>query len=139
MDHNKIKIEREERQLLLDLLEQQSPTKNVMILSHLQLKDKLEKGFIYQSGELGRKVVRLNKIISIKTSFGAKSGLQLVLPEDADIESNKFSIFSPLGCAIYGNAEGDVVEWYFENSIEALEIVQVTSNKMGFPLFFKRN
>lgn len=42
---------------------------------------------------------------------GSLRVIQLVLPEEADVSANKISVFTPIGAALIGRAEGELVAW----------------------------
>ena len=76
------------------------------------LKLKLSESITCERGQTPDKVISLGKMINIKTSFGYKYGLKLVLPADADMRVNKLSILSSLGVALFGAAEGSIISWF---------------------------
>ncbi|NLN64049.1 MAG: nucleoside diphosphate kinase regulator [Clostridiaceae bacterium] len=51
--------------------------------------------------------------------------VSLVYPEDADRISNKLSILSPIGTAILGYAEGDIVQWQVPSGVTEIQIKEV--------------
>jgi regulator of nucleoside diphosphate kinase len=54
--------------------------------------------------------------------------VQLVLPANADLAEGRLSIFTPMGAALYGLAEGSTIEWPDRNGnyrpIRVLRVVQ---------------
>lgn len=89
------------------------------------LKLKLSESITCERGQTPDKVISLGKMINIKTSFGYKYGLKLVLPADADMRVNKLSILSSLGVALFGAAEGSIISWFRDDEIESVEIIKV--------------
>ena len=77
---------------------------------------------------IGRKIVRLNSIVTIETSFGKKDGMQLVLPSEGDLSKRKLSIMTPMGTALIGYTEGDKVVWSLPRGEEIITIVKVTND-----------
>lgn len=71
------------------------------------------------------KLVTLGKVVNIRTYFGYRFGLKIVLPEEADLSSRKLSILSEIGAAIYGECEGSEVKWMMGDELEILEILRV--------------
>jgi regulator of nucleoside diphosphate kinase len=51
--------------------------------------------------------------------------VSLVYPEEEDWSLNKLSVLSPIGTAILGYKEGDVVEWEVPSGITQIQIKQV--------------
>lgn len=43
--------------------------------------------------------------------------LQLVYPSDADIKQQKISVLAPIGTALLGYQEGDIIEWKVPSGI----------------------
>lgn len=125
MEDHTIKLKQSQRDYLLSRVAEEVPLEDDKIRGVNLLKVKLAQGMLCSNDDLPENYVELNSIVSLKTSFGLKYGLQLVLPENADIQLNKLSIFSSLGCAVYGNKEGDKVKWFFQGEPEFAEIIKV--------------
>jgi regulator of nucleoside diphosphate kinase len=49
----------------------------------------------------------------------------LTFPRDADIERGKLSVLSPVGTAILGHSEGDVIEWRVPAVLRRFKIEKV--------------
>jgi regulator of nucleoside diphosphate kinase len=49
----------------------------------------------------------------------------LVFPKDADIDSGSISVLAPVGTAILGYRQGDIVEWPVPAGIRRLRIEKV--------------
>ncbi|SFT48304.1 Transcription elongation factor, GreA/GreB, C-term [Lishizhenia tianjinensis] len=120
MVKTEVKVKEVERDKILKLFE--NKTLNSF---HLTLKEKLENSKICKDDELPAKTISLGKLVSFKTSFGLKTKIKLVLPQDTDPNLNKFSILSTLGCTIFGYSEGDKVIWKSEGIYEEIEITEV--------------
>jgi regulator of nucleoside diphosphate kinase len=57
-------------------------------------------------------VVTLNSRVRVTDlNFQQQRVYTLVLPQDADCQQDRISVFAPFGIAILGNRAGDVVEW----------------------------
>jgi regulator of nucleoside diphosphate kinase len=102
-----------------DLIEKQS---------HLKLFHELKKAELKTETEMPDAVVRLNSIVSVKTSFGRKDGLKLVMPAESNLQKRKLSIMSSLGSAIFGYREGDKVQWILPNGTEEITIQRVIND-----------
>jgi transcription elongation factor GreA len=57
--------------------------------------------------------------------------LQLVAAEEADFDSGKLSIISPLGRALVGHGVGEVVEFAAPRGVRKLRIISVSTEKPG--------
>ncbi len=76
------------------------------------LKEELQNAKVVDSGEVPSDVVTMNtKLMYVDLDDDSKSEVTLVFPADADISSSRMSIFSPIGTALLGYKEGDIIEW----------------------------
>lgn len=55
-----------------------------------------------------------------------KEQYTLALPQHADIEHRRLSVLSPIGTALLGYREGDIVEWPTPGGVRRLQILRVT-------------
>jgi len=94
--------------------------------SHRKLYEELKTAIIVNERNFPQKVVRLNSIVTIQTSFGRKDGMQLVLPSEGDLSKRKLSIMSPMGSALIGYVEGDKVPWNLPMGTEDILIEKVS-------------
>lgn len=60
--------------------------------------------------ELPNNVITMNST-AILLIEGDEEEYTLVYPSEADISKNKISVLSPIGTAILGYSEGDIVKW----------------------------
>lgn len=56
---------------------------------------------------------------------GAQTEVTLVYPSEADINSGKISVISPIGTALLGYAKGDTIEWTVPAGIRRIKIVDI--------------
>ncbi len=49
----------------------------------------------------------------------------LVFPAEANISANKISVLAPIGTALLGYREGDVIEWPVPGGLKQLKILEV--------------
>ena len=120
-----IMIDVTEKEQLLKLLSTTKVMNSRQRANQNFLKLKLSESITCERGQTPDKVISLGKMINIKTSFGYKYGLKLVLPADADMRVNKLSILSSLGVALFGAAEGSIISWFRDDEIESVEIIKV--------------
>jgi regulator of nucleoside diphosphate kinase len=59
----------------------------------------------------------------------------LVYPNEADILESKISVLSPIGTAILGYSEGDIIEWQVPKGTVQLEIKKVTFQPEALGLY----
>lgn len=93
--------------------------------SHKKLYEELKTATIVSEKEFPQKVVRLNSLVTIQTTFGRKDNIQLVLPHEGDLSKRKLSIMSPMGSALIGYSEGDRVSWSLPKGTEEIIIERV--------------
>ncbi|MDA3936629.1 MAG: nucleoside diphosphate kinase regulator [Actinomycetota bacterium] len=76
------------------------------------LREELERAAVVSSKEIPPNVVTMNsRVLFRDVDTSEEMTYSLVFPKDADVESGSISILAPVGTAILGYAEGDVVEW----------------------------
>lgn len=56
---------------------------------------------------------------------GEEKTFTLVFPRDADINAGKPSIVSPIGTAILGYAENDVISWRTPAGVQRIKITKI--------------
>ncbi len=77
-----------------------------------RLAEELEHGTLVDSRDVSPTVVTMNSRVLLRDlETGETSEYTLVFPKDADIESGRISVMSPLGTAILGSSVGDTIEW----------------------------
>ena len=76
------------------------------------LASELAQAQVVPSSEVPQSVVTMNsKILMRDLETSEEMVYTLVFPADADADRGSISILAPIGTAILGYAEGDVVEW----------------------------
>ena len=120
-----LKITRENKKLIINLIENSFTIDPIEKRAHQLLLHELEHAELLFAAEIPPKTVQFNSMVSIKTTFGIKRGLKIVMPDEADISKNKLSVLSPAGAAIFGKHEGDKSLWYFNTTSEELIIERV--------------
>jgi regulator of nucleoside diphosphate kinase len=51
----------------------------------------------------------------------------LVYPQDADVSRQRLSVFAPVGTALLGYRQGDVIEWTVPAGLRRLKVEEVLS------------
>lgn len=69
----------------------------------------LDKGELVNPKEVPADVITMNSEIRFSGEHDEDWKYWLVFPEDADLENNKISILSPIGCALLGYGVGDKI------------------------------
>jgi regulator of nucleoside diphosphate kinase len=79
---------------------------------HLRdLNGELDRAVIVTDGDLPRDVITMHSKVTLLMDGTEKETVTLVYPSEIDLEKNKISVLSPIGTAILGYREGDVIQW----------------------------
>ena len=78
-----------------------------------ELEAELQEGTLVDSKNVPPTVVTMNSRVElIDVDENKPMIFTLTFPRDADIERGKLSVLSPVGTAILGHSESDVIEWH---------------------------
>lgn len=76
------------------------------------LRTELERAVVVGPGELPRRFAKLNSTVRYEDRASGKTRtVQLVLPDAADIDENRISVFTPVGAALLGLKVGQEFTW----------------------------
>ncbi len=76
-----------------------------------RLEEELDCAEIVNSEEVLPDLVTMNSRVQVRhLDSGVASEFQLVLPQNANLNYHRISVLAPLGAALLGHREGDVVE-----------------------------
>ncbi len=90
------------------------------------LKTELARATIVNSNEIPPTVVTMNtRLVFQDLEDESKMAVTLVFPAEADIDHGKISVFSPIGTALLGYKEGDVIEWAVPDGKRRVRIDEV--------------
>lgn len=94
---------------------------------HLQvLKSELERARVVVLEETPADVVTMNSQIGVlDLETGEQSDYTLVFPLEADVSAKRISVLAPLGTALLGFRDGDIVEWMMPGGMRRLRIERV--------------
>ncbi len=94
---------------------------------HLEgLLGELERAQIVPSQNVPSKVVTMNSRVLLRDIDTFEEMIfTLVFPKDADIQSGLISVLAPVGTAILGYREGDVVEWPVPSGVKRISIEKI--------------
>ena len=100
---------------------------NIDRRKHVQLLEaELEKAEVVVPGSVPANVVTMNSRVELSIGKRKKRVVYtLVYPNDADFLDNKISILAPIGTAILGYKEGDIIEWSVPDGIEQIKIHKI--------------
>lgn len=69
-------------------------------------------------------VITMNSTVALQIDEDIEE-ITLVYPEDADIKKNKLSVFSPIGTAILGYREGDLIQWDVPDGAVHIKVMKI--------------
>jgi len=77
-----------------------------------RLRRELERARIVASREVSERVVTMNSQVVLRDlDSGQEFTCRLSFPDDANVEAGRLSVLAPVGTAILGYREGNVIEW----------------------------
>ena len=80
----------------------------------------LERAEVLPETAMPADVVRISSIIEFEVDDGRRLKVQLVLPENADINAGRISVLTPVGAALIGLSPGQSMEWSGNDGKERL-------------------
>jgi len=95
--------------------------------SHLaELDRELDQAEVVSAGEVMPDVVTMHSVVRVRDlDSGASLVYTLVFPVEADIEKKRISVLAPIGTALLGFREGDVLEWTTPGGTKRLQIEEI--------------
>jgi regulator of nucleoside diphosphate kinase len=77
-----------------------------------RLRRELERARIVTSREVSERVVTMNSQVALRDlDSGQEFTCRLSFPDEANVEAGRLSVLAPVGTAILGYREGNVIEW----------------------------
>jgi len=90
------------------------------------LAKELDRAKIIEASEIPDKIVTMNtRLIFRDLDDDSTMEVTIVFPIDANINKGKISVFSPIGTALLGYSEGDIIEWKVPAGITRIRIEKV--------------
>lgn len=103
----------------------------------IQLEKELKSAIIVSPKEIPGKVITMHTTYKVRDIItDIENTYTLVFPFDADLEQNKISILAPIGVAVIGYGEGDVVEWEAPMGKRKIKIVEIIYQPERVGLFY---
>ncbi len=95
--------------------------------AHLEeLRTELERALVLAAEELPAGVVAMDSRVRVlDLESGQRHEYELVYPADADPAAGRVSVLAPLGTALLGFREGDLVHWRMPGGLRRLQIERV--------------
>lgn len=127
MRYGSIVIEKKEFVYLKRIINLSGYAQDIEIQRSLQrLTDELQRAHIVEADEMPEDIVRLGSTVTVLSEKGWERSFQIVIPSERDPKSNKISILTPMGAALFGYSKDDTVIWDFPGGKQQLEIVAVS-------------
>lgn len=96
------------------------------------LLDELERADVWPETAMPNDVARIDSVIEFEVDDGRRLTVQLVLPENADINAGRISVLTPVGAALIGLSPGQAMEWSGNDGKERLlTVLAVSRTKSG--------
>ncbi len=90
------------------------------------LVQELARAKVVDSTSVRPDVVTMNsRVILEDTDTGEEMDFVLAFPDEADVDKGAISVLAPIGTAILGYSEGDVVEWPVPDGIRHIRIRKI--------------
>lgn len=89
------------------------------------LSEELKTAHIVDEDEMPQDVIRFNSKVTVVFDNGIEKTIQLVIPTDRDVKTNRISVLTPMGSALIGYSKDDSIEWDFPNGKHQITILEV--------------
>src|SRR5581483_4734178 len=115
-----------DRKRLEDLIAAARPRPDAREGSLNALQGELRRARIVPLSRMPEDVITMNSVVRLRDlDSGETETYTLVFPSDADVSLQRISVLAPVGTAILGYREGDVIEWQVPAGLRRLEVVEV--------------
>ena len=94
-----------------------------------RLSEELRSATVLADNEMPADVVRFNSIVTILDFKRKPHAFQIVSPEKGNIAKQKLSIIAPMGLALFGYSQDDVVKWQFPGGVQDITIMKVEQDE----------
>lgn len=92
------------------------------------LMEELDRGNIVEDNAIENDIIRINsEVIIEEMSTQKQMKFQIVLPSQANIKENKYSVLVPLSVAIIGFKVNDQVNWELPAGNKTLKVIAVNN------------
>ncbi len=122
-----ISITSSDRERLLKLINKEREFGTAKSKDFLKdLEQELDRANIVSSEMIPPDAITMNsKVLLRDLDSGEETTYTLVYPEAADLLEDKISVLAPVGTAILGFREGDVVDWKIPDGIVKLKVEKI--------------
>lgn len=120
-------ITEEDHQKLTQLLEGARLRRHRDLAHVEQLDAELDRAHIVPAAEIPPDVVTMNSQVALRDlDTGGQVVLTLVFPHEANVDQQKVSVLAPLGTAVLGYRDGDIIEWPVPGRTRRLQVERVS-------------
>lgn len=90
------------------------------------LEQELEEARVVESDEIPSDVVTMRSRVRVRDmTSGEEQVMTLVFPSQADYGAGRISVLAPIGTALLGYKEGDVIEWRVPRGVRVFRVEEV--------------
>ncbi|KPU44644.1 regulator of nucleoside diphosphate kinase [Oxobacter pfennigii] len=113
-----------DKERLIKIINEELFSGKAMEKSIRHLENEIHKAVIVNSKQISKDIITMNSQALLHID-DEDIEVSLVYPKDADLDTNKMSVFSPIGTAILGYGEGDVIEWEVPSGTAKIHIKKI--------------
>lgn len=115
----------------LDLLKKHFKDCNLSDYNKKKLLSELESARVMKDDQLPEDAVCIDSEVEVREiNSGQKFKFQIVLPSEANMKTNKVSVFAPISIALLGYRTGSQVQWEMPNGLKTFEILKVNHQRI---------
>ncbi len=91
-----------------------------------KLEAELDRAEIVEPNDIPADVITMRSKVRLKDLVSGESNTySLVFPREADFAEGKISILAPIGTAILGYRQGDIIEWLVPSGLRKLKVEEI--------------
>lgn len=92
----------------------------------IKLEEELARANVVPGKDVPSNVITMNTQLQLRDEkSGELKTYTLVFPQDANVDEGKISIMSPIGTALIGYCEGDIIEWAVPAGVRRLVVEKI--------------
>jgi regulator of nucleoside diphosphate kinase len=123
MDQRPIVVTRPDLEKLRRLIESARKQRRWEEMHLLALADELESAEVVEPERVPEDVVTMRSRVRVLDMVsGQATTYTLCYPSEANLETGRLSVLAPIGTALLGYREGDVVEWPVPGGVRVLKV-----------------
>ena len=90
------------------------------------LEEELERAEVVQQKDIPADVITMRSTVRLKDLVTSEEVIyQLMFPTEANFDEGKISVLAPIGTAMIGYRQGDVIEWGVPSGVRRLRVEEV--------------